>query len=745
MCGLSVLSAFILIFYSCMNDSTQADYDIDFNPDSSYSFPLLQWEVCGPLSEKTDSKVVDSLLQKRIEFPSIHRSTASFLNNIYIPRFNQADLKELYNINPEDSVRHHTNEFSLMRCTLNSSCQTELFLELRHLMPMTVFLNGDSLSSVGVEDPDIYPLQLREGHNELLVKASMDADALWWEAFVCDSTSMASRYVARHSGKIIYPLISRHSKRILLTDPHANVSNLPVSLRFTDVRGEEVASVKLQNDSLRYTIPELEPEQSYLCELRIGDAVARQPVCCSNADDSYARLVRERSRMDESDFHSTEIDQLLYRFRFLLSHPSRTDDWWWQFKIGQLVYESDRHFPHVNDGDGHQSSDPNIRFVTYRSGLDGGIQRYLLPTPNPPLAGSSPLPLVVVIRPDIEIHRHFLTCPQIARQWAVNYLQELSCRYGYAVMMPEMRTYLNEELTPMAEAELMLAIEDVGKDLQIDPGRIYLHANCSGAFRTLQLAERNPGMFAALGLYAPLYERTEINGMKVNYPPSAHLENLRDIPVMIHYDPLDGHSPSYLFKDLIRDCRKEKIPLTLSVKRNSGELYNVALAGEEAFEFFRDKRRKSPAKGNVTETDNKEKATIADFYARPFVYVYDSSNKSEAYKAAVDSIREEYDDYFFSTLPLRADTSLTTNDLKKKNLFLIGDSFKEKNISQLMKKLHVDEIMKKAGGKTKIMYLFDNPLSKGHHVIVYHLGEEGQYSHSILRSWQIFVRQVNSK
>ncbi len=62
-----------------------------------------------------------------------------------------------------------------------------------------------------------------------------------------------------------------------------------------------------------------------------------------------------------------------------------------------------------------------------------------------------------------------------------------------------------------------------------------------------------------------------------------------------------------------------------------------------------------------------------------------------------------------------------------------------------MKKLHVDEIMKKAGGKTKIMYLFDNPLSKGHHVIVYHLGEEGQYSHSILRSWQIFVRQVNSK
>lgn len=223
-CYSCVLLVITILCHSCVSDRTKAEYDIDSNPDSSYSLPLLQWEVCGPLSEKTDSMVVDSLLQNRIEFPSVHKSTASFLNSILIPRYNQADLKELYNIDPEDSVRHHKDEFSLMRCVLNSDSQIELFLEMRHFMPMAVWLNGDSLSSMGVEDPDIYPLLLREGQNELLVKASMDADALWWEALVCDSISMASRYVARHSGKIIYPLISRHSKRILLTDPHANVA-----------------------------------------------------------------------------------------------------------------------------------------------------------------------------------------------------------------------------------------------------------------------------------------------------------------------------------------------------------------------------------------------------------------------------------------------------------------------------------------------------------------------------------------
>ena len=414
-CYIYVFLVFILLIHSCDHSKV---YQIA-PKGTSYSLPLLQWEVCGPLSEEADSKLVDSLLQKRIEFSSVHRSTADFLNSIHIPRFSQADLKEFYDIDPEDSLRHHTTEFSLMRCTLNTKRKTALFLELRHLMPMTVFLNGDSLNSFGVQDPDIYPLTLKEGANELLIKAGMDADALWWEALVCDSACMVSRYVARRSGNIIYPLISRHSKKILLTAPHANVSRQPVSLRFTDVRGKEVTSVRLQNDSLRYIIPEMEPEHSYLCELRIGDAVARQPVCCSNADDSYARLVRTRSGMDEDDIRTTETDQLLHRFRFLLSHPSRTDDWWWQFKIGQLVYEIDRLSCHENDTDGQPDLDPNIRFVTYRSELDGGIQRYLLATPNPPLAGSRPLPLVVVIRPDIEIHHHFLTCPQIARQWAV--------------------------------------------------------------------------------------------------------------------------------------------------------------------------------------------------------------------------------------------------------------------------------------------------------------------------------------
>ena len=55
---------------------------------------------------------------------------------------------------------------------------------------------------------------------------------------------------------------------------------------------------------------------------------------------------------------------------------------------------------------------------------------------------------------------------------------------------------------------------------------------------------------------------------------------------MIHYDPMDEHSTTDQFEELIADCKTNGIPLTLSVKRNSGQFYNVVIAGEEAFEFF---------------------------------------------------------------------------------------------------------------------------------------------------------------
>lgn len=728
------ITVFIMILYSCDNVYRIEGEDSFCNP-----VMLLKWEICGPLSESDDYCIIDSLLNKHINFHSIKPSAhdTHFMNSPFIPKYQQVDLKEFFIIEPNDTAITHGGEFTLMRCVIQSDNKVNLFLEVSHEMSILIWLNGHNLTNRTTGSPDIYSITLQKGYNELLLKVNMNSKSLALEALLCDSSSMVSRYVYRQSGKIIYPLINQNTKRVILTENYAKIINLPVSLKFIDAQGNEISNRHLTADSMEYYIPELKPEQSYMCELQIGEFTSRQPVCCGNVDKSYSRLVKQRHNLTNNQPQAVIIDQLLFRLQFLLSHPSRQDDWWWQFKIAPIIYQIDQIFFHMKHSHVPTYSDSNIKFVTYHSNLDNGTQRYLLATPNPSML-SRPLPLVIIIRPDIETHRHFFTCPQIARQWAINYLQELACRYNYIVMMAEMRTYLNEELSPMAEAELKLAIENVKQHYLIEDDRIFLHGNCSGAYRALQLCEANPTMFAAIALYAPVYDRGTVNNHKKHWLPKENLRNLHDMPIMIHYDPLDEHSPYYQFKDLIKDCKKEGIPLTISVKRNSGELYNVTLAGEEAFEFYKKNQKRISDSKDCYIYEKREALTIADFYAKPFLYIYHSADTTNNYKSVVDSIKSEYENYFFSALPVKADTAIAPNDIKNKNLFLIGDSFEGIQLNFLMRRLNFNQALSRIDDKTQIMHIFNNPLSKRHNIIVYHLASNGKSKHSIYKPWLLF-------
>ena len=604
-------------------------------------------------------------------------------------------------------------------------------------MPIQAWVNGESLVRKKVNEQTIFELPLNSGDNELIIKADMCKKSLSMEAQICDSVNVAKIYVERQSGNIIYPLVSRHSKRITLTENHGSILDTTIYISFCDVNGKMICKKELQKDSLRYVIDELEPNKSYLCELHIGDFNTRQPVCCSNADDSYERLSNQLIEI-ENDETRINAEQLLFRFKFLLNHSSRNDgDWWWQFKIGQLCYEIEHLYAHHGDKKGGMETEQNIQFLTYRSELDGGTQRYILARPND-VNPDKTLPLVVVIRPDIEKHRHIFSSPQIARQWALNHLQALSDEYGYMVIIPEMRTYTDEELTPMAETELLLAIKDVKERYNIDERKVYLHANCSGSYRGLTFAERHPELFAAIALYAPLYEKKDMRSLE--NAPSTHIDNLRGIPLMIHYDPLDGHSPTGTLKKLIADCKKEDIPLTISVKRNSGELYNVLLVGEEAFNFFKDLSKIDTNKKALNTHNKIKEHNIADLYSKPFLYVFNSSDKSKKYMSFVDSIKSEYENFFFSSLPLAADTAVREQDIKTKNLFLVGDSFTNNNINDLLYNIQQESAGDEIDNSSASMTLYPNPNVNEMYVILYKTNDSENMNHAIKAPWTIFFK-----
>ncbi len=514
-------------------------------------------------------------------------------DRIYHPLYNQLDLKEVYAEDMTDSASFHEGQITHLSCTIKSRYAQRLYLDIRTVMPIVLLLNGDTLQRTDIQGLNFYPIDLQAGQNELTADVTRNGEDWSFEATILDSMSMAQAYAEGQSCNIIYPLIPSDTKDILLTNAHQNVLSQPVSLKFSDTDGNLVAEVALEKDSFVYHVGELEKDISYICSMKVGNTVVRQPVLCGKDDDALAKFTSLRKTLPDGHPRADEADQVLYRLRFLLNHPSRYEgDWWWQFKISPLTYQLEHIFTHLDETYGTKSSEFNVKFLSYRSALDDTIQRYLLITPDS-IHKDQPAPLVVIIRPFCENYHHFFASPQLARQWAINIVQGLANHYGFIVMMPEGRMPMDEDLTPKAEREIRQAIADVRKHFRIDESRIYLQANCTGGYRALKFAESNPKLFAAIALYAPVYQVNYSSAWSQQHTAKSQIALLKNIPLMIHYDPLDKHSTPAQFEKLIEDCQHYGIPLSLSVKRNSGQFYNVVIAGYEAFDFFEGKQKQN--------------------------------------------------------------------------------------------------------------------------------------------------------
>lgn len=592
-----VLSFFL--FASCAKREKVAMYELT-DADSCINLPLLNWNVYGSFTAETDSLAVDSAIAPYAHLSYLKdKADATYqFSGFYQPEYGQVDLHEVYQIAPDDSTRSLSFHSTYLSCRILSTVERTLYLRLSSPLPATLWLNGDSLHRIDIWGLDVYPISLNKGGNNLVVKLVAMDDNYSMEATLCDEQNIARIFAEGQTGNIVYPEIGADNKTVMLTNVHQNILSSPVRLRMHDVNGHRIADVHLYRDSITYPIPQLEENKSYICSMTVCGATVRQAVFCGKDDDLYEHFVQLRSSLPDSHPRADEIDQLLYRLQFLLNHPSRHEgDWWWQFKLPALTYQLEHIFTHLDDSL-PTGNEFNVQFKTYRSAQDDSLQRYLLISPNE-IPAHKPMPLVVMMRPDIVNNHHFFASPQLARWWAVNHAQMLANRYGFMVMMPEMRFDSSGDLTSESEEEFMLTLSDLRKQYAIDSTRIFLHANCTGAYRALKLAVRHPGLFAAIGLYAPAYHPPMFMSEEAKAQAPEHfMKNLRHTPIMIHYDPLDTHSPYEMFADLVTDCRKYHIPLTLSVKRNSGIFYNVILVGEEVMQFFYQQTNKPSLKSD---------------------------------------------------------------------------------------------------------------------------------------------------
>ena len=662
----------ILCLFSCKGELHEK-YTFTHDAEIPITVSLLDWHISGPYTLSQDTQSYSAFISPRNELTK-HENDSAVLSEDFTPAYGQVDLKEFYKISSDSVFRKLENQITYLSHNLTATDDMTLYLEIRHAMPLTLWLNGDSIYRRDIQGLNIYRLPLKKGNNRLAMRAEMQGEDWSFDARVCDSLSVVRIFAEGQSCNILFPLVRSDIKTVMLTNAHQNVLDMPVTIELTDVYGVGVGRATLLPDSFTYRFPQLRKDVSYMCTMRMGKTTMRQPVLCGKDDDAFARFETMRHAIPDTHPRAAEIDGLLFRLKYLLTHPSRYEgDWWWQFKISPLTYQLEHTFAHLQGNGEYTITMPNVSFVTYRSSLDNGFQRYVLITPDV-IDFQKPIPLVVSMRADLDAHRHFFSSPQLSRQWSINLAQGFANRCQCAIVIPEMRFYGDEDLTPMAEAELQLAIKDIQRKYPIDSERIYLHGVCSGGYRALRMAIQHPNMFAAIGLYTPTYEGRYATSWSVDRAPERFIQVLKPIPMFVHYDPLDAHNPYSMFESLVDDAKRFDISLELSVIRNSGRYYNMLNVGEEAMSFFQGKKRKLEH-DNLNPEVQKD-LILADFYSRPFVYVYDSSNQESWYLNLVDSIRNEYRLSMFTEMPLISDLKVDKAILNSKNIFMIGSRFR---------------------------------------------------------------------
>lgn len=677
------ISKCCLSCYNGVSEQQTALFCVNSDVRISKKSPIDNWYILGAFTPRKDSLVHESVLDDIYGLSAMTNPDTlnrCWYNGTYQPRYNLLDLREIYGLASDSAHNQLNGKITYLACDIHSDKDIDRYLNVKSPLRFEQWINGNRLQRKDIQGLNFYHVHLNKGDNRYVVKAIADNDDYSYEVTVLDSNTIVQTYLNGQSNNIVLPLISPKDKTLKITNAHNNVLHTNTKLEIRDVRGRTIFSARLCNDSTSYKIPELDEGMSYMCTMTIMGNSVRQPVLCGEPDAIYESFLARRKKLACDSPRAAEIDQIMYRLGFLLKHETRETDWWWQFKIAPLTYQLELLFANPNGQHGVDKGEFNVQFITYSSELDGGAQRYLLVTPED-MKKNKKYPLVVIVRPQIEKHYHFFTSPQFTHQWAINIIQSLANSHECIVVMPEARTYLNEDLTPFAEAEMKLAIADVCKHYSIDSNKIYLHGICSGGYRALRMSTENPNMFAALGLYTPMYHMHHRTERERRHSVESMLGNIAGTPVLLFADPFDAHTPYKVYSDLIIDCKNKGVPLEFKQKRNTELLYNAVVAGEEAFDFFDGKSRTGTSKHYVEKDTS---LVIADMYSKPFVYVYNSTDNSSYYQYVKKTLVDDYEEYLYCKCPLVPDNEVDNEMLATKNLFLIGDKFANDELMKLV-------------------------------------------------------------
>jgi predicted esterase len=312
--------------------------------------------------------------------------------------------------------------------------------------------------------------------------------------------------------------------------------------------------------------------------------------------------------------------------------------------------------------------------------------------------------------------RPFLESVAVADYEGMAPTEQALDRHGLAFLRMNARGNTNGQR--LGVVEILAAIEQVKSDYAIDPDRIYLYGICSGGRESLALAETYPHLFAAIATLSPAtrYSDTTIGEQHRETDdyacdwldrrsPLHRLNNLRGIPLLVFHGEDDEHNPLPVSMELRDLAQREGLSLDFRVVPGATHVRFPHDINDTAFSFLASKRCASVEEQVAPPAP----MSISDAFTAPFLVVV----ASDARKAG-DAFLKSWKQRFFTDCPWKLDVDVTEEDVRTRNLILIGTPSGSALLDRVVQQLPLT----RTAGAYSLQAVFANPMNPARRVVV---------------------------
>ncbi|MCG8697833.1 MAG: hypothetical protein MI922_07245, partial [Bacteroidales bacterium] len=561
---------------------------------------INEWRLLGPF--KTDSTKYEEALSldyltfcnlsetnitptlpkpKITGIPSKYLATDTLISENVKYKYNTFSINAFFRENY--SIDSIPQTITYLTTNIISEKEEEVFLLMNASGHYDVYLNNQQLikcdgigGTLGFKN--FKRMTLNKGNNFILVKIFLKKNNnLNFKAAIASEREAIKYLHEKFSNNFIKNQIVDSSTVILAKNP-ADFFDTVISYKITNVNGEVVDTGSLSKGLNSYQIKNLVSDRNYSFQFKIGSYSFNNQFLYGSAKSFYneALLKQKKIKLPE---HKRNIYALMHRYEVLLKPtfytPGKKN---WMYKIVLLTYNLEKYYNDIDNGKSPVKNCSGINFRAFTSKIDEQDKYYIVYAPDS-IHSEDTLPLVLFIRPALENHHHFLTSPQMSKDYVINRAKYLVNKYRILLVFSAQRYYQKESMESISETDIFESIDAVNKIYNIDNRKIYLHGNCLGANRLISLACRYPDKFAAIGIYSPIYKEKGLLG------------NLSNIPIYMQYDFFDKHTPKENVDKLVKSANSNKLQLKFYFDNYSRAMYNNQLIGEGALQFFKGKQK----------------------------------------------------------------------------------------------------------------------------------------------------------